>query len=156
MEKYLIQELGQEKYDWLKSQGQFRIYSFNDLCKGGIDNDKKALRIILQDNQTIDNIILVDDDEYNLAVGEAVHIPVRLQDMLNLVSYLLGLFMTYFEEPEHQVKTIRQFVRQFGGRKQKGTIFQLHLDFISKCTSKGFLEIQKVKPESVLYVSHCY
>lgn len=128
---YFTLKYGKDRYDELVSQGQFKVYSRHHMTK------VKDLTQILRSNQTIDNIILVDDNPLNAAKNQKEMISVSVVEEPNVVARLLGLFMSYFEE--HQTLSLRKFI---------GSI-DLHKDFVRK----GLQEIRKTVPMAGLHVA---
>ncbi len=109
---------GQDKFLHLKYEGQFEIFSRTQSVKPGETSRNwvyphgtqlKDLKVVLKPerNETINDVILVDDRPYNATVDQKVIITRSKHDFKNNTYYFLGVFKTYFTSTKYSKQSLR-------------------------------------------------
>lgn len=164
----LKQLLGDEKYERLKAEGQFEIFSRKHMREGkyyGEGNNVKDFKDFLKEGEDINDVILVEDDKSYTAHDQKPCIltldclrwwpEIESQDSKYVFSkntsyHLLGLFEEYFTEyagdPIRKAFTKIfptfpiQYEQQFSYRR-----------FKFEKIKKGYELVQKSNPEAQIY-----
>lgn len=173
----LIELLGEERYTELKSAGQFDIFSANDMREasyefGETGNYVKDLNIILKDQETSQNSILIEDNINYAAYDQQpciMAIPLGDWSFLledesehsfskNAVYYLLGIFSHYFnlgeDLPPLRVWVERFFLEQTGSEGhflKKCYMPQSTDQLVLEMINLGLQEVQKKHPDAIFY-----
>jgi len=110
---------GCEKYEGMKSKGQFYIFSKEDMREGNrsaneVSDWVKDLRKVIREGESLSDIILVDDCHSYQAHDQRLFIGVtnlygesRNPCPVNNVYYLLGIFKRYFEDKKCKKLSLR-------------------------------------------------
>lgn len=134
IERLLVSLFGENNYQILKQQGQFEVFSSQHLReaiyeKGEIYNNHiKDLKIVLKENESIANTILIEDQPFYAAYDQTpCIIGIKLENLFNsnnkeknfsknATYYLLGLFKEYFNSSlnlNEKFEPIRDWLDKF-------------------------------------------
>ena len=133
IETLLVDLFGRKQYKYLKEEGQFEIFSSHHLRNAIPENGEvyvkniKDLNIVLKENETLDNTILVEDHYYygahdqmpcilGLMLDGLLEYPGEKNFSKNATYYLLGLFKQYVTSSiglNQEIQPIRTWFKQF-------------------------------------------
>jgi hypothetical protein len=174
LEQILPQYLGEERYELLKAQGQFQIFSEDDLTPSNGENLGEG-RHIKDLNKVINgvdqrNVILIDDDSSYVQAYQRPYIqPLDLSDW-NVLSqrengyndfakngayYLLGIFKEYFEQEQYSALQLKDGLIEVYKEREVSIFKKYHATsrnpFVREMIYSGLTEVQKTHEEAVLY-----
>ena len=160
---------GGEKYKALKTRGQFRVHSRNDLRDGDVTRNEgdfvKDLRKLVRDGESVSNAVLVDHTSVYRAHDQRAFILARTFcadpdfTRLNSVYYVLGLFRTYFEDERYRTLPVRDALAQI----LPGQLWDVDLGreltigypgehpFVWKMIDVGLSAVRERMPNATLY-----
>lgn len=93
--KYFEKLVGKSECDRLEAVGQFKVFSGCHMKEG-----KKEITVCLKDNETLRDIILVDDKLTYCAADQQEFIQPKFAN--NNGYFMMGVFKTYFESEQYQ------------------------------------------------------
>lgn len=118
---------GRKKFEALKAKGQFAMFSRDDLRpshEGEEGMNKKDLKIVIREGESLVDTILVEDDPSYTASGQEPCLVIidlcrwiQLKDKNNTdpvdsVYYMIGVFKTYFENSQYNKLPLREGIKQ--------------------------------------------
>ena len=166
--KLLTSFWGSEKYEALKSSGQFRIH-FSDQTSyyrnqtSDYETYLKNLKSVIQDKESLSNVVLVDDASMPCNPDEEPYIHVRGfypgtdrdYSRLNSVYYMLGVFRTYFEDDKYRAMWMKDALTQILpadlGADEAERYFDLDHTFVQRMTDLGLSAVREEVPNATLY-----
>ena len=167
IESYLSDDrvLGADRYTKLKQAGQFKVLSSSDINEHG----RKGLRKLLQADQTIDDIILIDDNHRSPceASGEQIYMPYYFWEFddgahwpLNYCFLVLAVFMNYFDTVKSTGVKLRHYVAsiQFVKHVRSPLHYEtkkhalIPVNYVQLIV-QGLREVRKSKPDAVYYAA---
>ena len=145
IDTYLSHEtmFGRDKYEQLKAEGQFKVFSRHHLIMNG-SNTCKSLKALMP-NTSLDTMMLVDD--YPNDEGSVVLVPYQFE--CNTMYYLLGLFKGYFETAAPTGKLLRAYYDELP-KVSADRFNNIPTEFL-KFTLDGLREVRKTCPLATLY-----
>lgn len=170
----LVSFWGSQKYEALKSVGQFDIFSKKDMRKGkerGEGNYVKDLKVVIQNEESLSDVLLVDDDRSFCAHDQkpcmqgidlmwwhvySDEIPQRtVYYYMNGTYYMLGLFRAYFENEKYKNIPVREGIDQII-RAETDEFYspprRYHLHpFLRSTIDMGLSEVKKQVPNARFY-----
>lgn len=127
----LVTFYGREKYEALKSEGQFAIFSREFLRLRNKTTDEegvyiKDLSLVIRDGESLSNTVLVEENPSFTAVGQEPCLEVfdltgwfynleerrKYDHPKNSVYYMIGVFKTYFENSKYQKLSFREGLKE--------------------------------------------
>jgi len=165
LEKLLLTPFSEEKYQQLKSAGQFDIFSSQHLRPGITNVDPsgtvKDLSIVLKDKEDINNSILIEDQPRYAAYNSPCITALNLYQwdlftmkdsplcfVKNNTYYLLGIFSNFFDTDQHLSSSLNEWSQQLYINKKP---FDTNTPFIREMIFAGLNEVNKQRPEAVFY-----
>ncbi|XP_065218638.1 uncharacterized protein LOC135844387 isoform X10 [Planococcus citri] len=170
---------GSEKFEALKAEGQFDIFSKDHLREGrtapGEGNYVKDLKVVIRDGETLLDVILVEDDRYYAAHDQKpclyaidlMNWRIREKEVemhgycegkssnfcLNSIYYMLGVFKTYFRHVEYKVLPLREGLNQLLPKEafENGRHFFSKHSFADDMINLGLSEVLKLVPNAKYY-----
>lgn len=166
---------GEARYQTLKSEGQFEIFSRDNLRLGlGVGregNCVKDLSIVIQKDESLLDAVLIENDSSYTAYDQEPCIDVidlfsayldERRDKeenfyhfaKNSAYYIIGIFKTYFEHAKYNKLPFREGLDQIlpTDRRESYSFFKQH-PFADKMIRIGLEEVQKKVPDARLYKS---
>lgn len=183
IEKLLIKLFGEDRYKELKCDGQFEVFSPKDMREsipthGEIYNNRiKDLNIVLKDDETILDSILIEDQSLYAAWDQRPCIVgLVLENLLfesketnfskNAAYYLLGIFIEYFNNNQDFLP-LKLWVENFF--LEKNNEYSMHSQvecnrqvcyvpqitdpWVLNLINSGLSEVQKKYPDASLFGS---
>jgi hypothetical protein len=161
---------GANKYQNLKTEGQFEVFSRHHHQKLGNEMiSDKDLRIVLKPDETIDNSLLIDDKFYCCMSGQENNFTIvpEIIGFQNYGYYFIGLFKSYFESDLCDKLSMSQFMSEkiifhlaeethweneearqnYIKQRQQSISIQFILDMVKM----GLGEVRKTTPNAVVY-----
>lgn len=174
--KLLTSFYGDERYETLKSEGQFAIFSDEQMRKGTHrhlreGNYVKDLGVVIRDGESILDVILVEDDRSFVAHDQQPYLYIMdlgfywylsknksffdegpTNFSMNSTYYMLGIFMTYFGHEKFYKLPLREGIKQIlpADWENYYSSFIKH-PFSREMIDIGLLEVQKQVPDAVFY-----
>jgi hypothetical protein len=132
-------------YNHLIHDGQFEVFSHHQLDK----YNNKDLTRVLRHNETLNDIILVDDNIHPAASDQRVMIQTPPTSFLTFGYYFIGLFKSYFENENYCSVSLREFMSSF--IETNGCVPTPTEDFSLRMIVIGLEEVRKVEPETIIW-----
>lgn len=166
---------GAARYQTLKSEGQFEIFSRDNLRLGlhlGREgNCVKDLRIVIEKDESLLDAVLIENDSSYTAYDQEpciyvidlflAYLDERRDKEANFYHfaknsayYIIGLFKTYFEHEKYNKLPFREGLDQIlpTDLRESYSFFKQH-PFADKMIRIGLEEVQKKVPDARLYKS---
>ncbi|XP_065220757.1 uncharacterized protein LOC135845840 [Planococcus citri] len=172
---------GSEKFESMKAEGQFDIFSKEHLRERTVADEAayvKDLKVVIRDGETLLDAILVEDDYlyaahdqkpclYILDLSfwhvidkdkisknegkEAFWRGKTHNHAVNSVYYMLGVFKTYFEDEKYKVLPLREGLSRLLPKEAWKTRFFERNSFADDMIDLGLSEVQKLVPDAMHY-----
>jgi hypothetical protein len=145
----ILQRIMDSSYDELVGDGQFKIHSQS--------HGKKDLTKVLNESETLNDAILVDDKDTLCVEGQEAFIK-SPTGFMNLGYYFLGIFMTYFESSQYQSTSLREFLSHqhsancTANNSTNAPTIQFQVEMILK----GLKQVRTVNEEALFYRPETY
>jgi hypothetical protein len=183
IERLLIKLFGEERYKELKYDGQFEVFSPKDMRESIPAHGEththciKDLSIVLKDNETIlDSILIEDQSLYSAWDQRPCIVGLVLENLLydlketnfskNAVYYLLGVFTEYFNN-NPDFLPLKLWVENFFLEKNNQYSIHSQIEFnrqvcyvpqttdpwVVNLINSGLIEVQKKYPDARLFGS---
>ena len=161
----------------LLAAGQFKIFSLSDchIIRPRCPYNnlpilfQKNLSVILEGNETIDDIILIDDRFDIVANNQEIMIhmglfdssrqmnscffPIHTHFFKNGTYFLLGLFKTYFDTPCYNHLPVREAMKQILMTSNVDSVVKANEKIAGQMVSTGLHYVRLYTPEAVFYGS---
>jgi hypothetical protein len=161
----------------LLAAGQFKIFSLPDchIIRPRCPYNNlpllfhKNLNVLLEENETIDDVILIDDRYDIAATGQEVMIhmglfdstrqmnscffPIHTHFFKNGTYFMLGLFKTYFDSTCYNKLPIRTALKSIFATANTDSIIKANERIAGHMVSTGLKYVRLYTPEAVFYGS---